>query len=123
MKTNIIYKNKDVIEREESIDRIESVIEKKINHLKKLVQSFPDDTVHLQLTIERNSHRQEYYVSLNLFLPPETLHVSENDNSVLHSINLAMDHLEKQIIKLKSKLRREDSFVPIDPLDFSPDAD
>ena len=65
MKTNIIYKNKDVIEREESIDRIESVIEKKINHLKKLVQSFPDDTVHLQLTIERNSHRQEYYVSLN----------------------------------------------------------
>ena len=121
MKINIVYKNKELIEKEESIARIESIIEKKTNHLGKLVQSFPDDTVHMQLTIERNFHRQEYYVSLNLFLPPETLHVSENDNNVFHSINLSMEHLEKQIKKLKSKLRREDSFIPHEKLNFFDD--
>src|SRR5579864_6894003 len=84
-------------------------IEKEINHqiekLRKRLQVFRPDLIHLKGIIEENSVREGNVVSLNLRLPSGQLAVQKAAPHPTASIKAAFDDLLQQITKHKDILR------------------
>ncbi len=109
MRLEIIYKNKEVFE-EDTIVKLEKYMDKKIQKLEKILDNFPQDTISLHISLERNFHREEFKVSFNLSLPSETLHATEEGDNLYSPINSATENIIRQIEKFKSRLRKEHLF-------------
>ena len=84
-------------------------LEKEINHqtekLRKRLQVFRPDLVHLKAVLEQNSAREGTHVSLNLRLPSGQLAAEENAASATAAIKSAFDELTQQITRHKDLLR------------------
>src|ERR1700758_671173 len=84
-------------------------IEKEINHqiekLRKRLQVFRPELVHLKGIIEENSARAGTLVSLNLRLPSGQMAVQSSGPNPTTSIKAAFDDLLQQITKHKDILR------------------
>src|SRR5438874_10401070 len=84
-------------------------IEKEINHLieklRKRLQVFRPELVHLKGVIEQNSPREGTIVSLNLRLPSGQMAVQESASTATAAIKAALDDLLQQITKHKDLLR------------------
>ncbi len=84
-------------------------IEKEINHqiekLRRRLQVFRPDLVHLKATLEHNPPREEIHVSLNLRLPSGQLAAQENATRATLAIKNAFDELTQQITRHKDMLR------------------
>jgi DNA-directed RNA polymerase specialized sigma24 family protein/ribosome-associated translation inhibitor RaiA len=84
-------------------------IEKEINHLveklRKRLQVFRPELVHLKGGIEQNSPREGTTVSLNLRLPSGQMAVQESASSATAAIKAAFDDLLQQLTKHKDLLR------------------
>src|SRR6266566_1174884 len=84
-------------------------IEKEINHLieklRKRLQVFRPELVHLKGNIEQNSPREGIIVSFNLRLPSGQMAVQESASTAPAAIKAAVDDLLQQITKHKDLLR------------------
>jgi DNA-directed RNA polymerase specialized sigma24 family protein len=84
-------------------------IEKEINHLieklRKRLQVFRPELVHLKGVIEQNSPREGTIVSLNLRLPSGQMAVQESASSAAAAVKAAFDDLLQQLTKHKDLLR------------------
>src|SRR5207248_10920075 len=84
-------------------------IEKEINHqidkLRKRLQVFRPELVHLKGSVEQNSPREGTVVSLNLRLPSGQMAAQESASSATTAIKAAFDDLLGQISKHKDLLR------------------
>ena len=84
-------------------------IEKEINHqiekLRKRLQIFRPDLVHLKATLEQNPPHEETHVSLNLRLPSGQLAAQGKAARPTAAIKSAFDELTQQITRHKDMLR------------------
>jgi RNA polymerase sigma factor (sigma-70 family) len=84
-------------------------IEKEINHqsdkLRKRLQVFRPELIHLKGIIEENSPREGTIVSLNLRLPSGQLAVQNANTNATTAVKSAFDDLLQQITKHKDLLR------------------
>ncbi|HTE89195.1 MAG TPA: HPF/RaiA family ribosome-associated protein [Terriglobales bacterium] len=84
-------------------------IEKEINHLieklRKRLQVFRPELVHLKGVIEQNSPREGTIVSLNLRLPSGQMAVQESASTATAAVKTAFDDLLQQLTKHKDLLR------------------
>ena len=84
-------------------------IEKDINHqiekLKKRLQVFRPELIHLKGIVEQNSPREGFVVSLNLRLPSGQMAVQEAASAANTALKTAFDELLKQLTKHKDMLR------------------
>ncbi len=84
---------------------IEEEIHHSIDKLRRRLQTFRPELVHLKGLIEQNSPRGETSVSLNLRLPSGQMAVSQSAPTVAAAVKTAFDDLLRQISKHKARLR------------------
>jgi ribosomal subunit interface protein len=84
-------------------NRIKRIIAKLEKHLK----SFPPDTVHLQIVLEKQKRKERFTTALILYLPPGVLRTEKTSKDALESLTEAVHALLRELEELKSKLRRE----------------
>lgn len=101
MNFQINYKNLD------ASPRIEAFFERKVKKIRKLTAHFSDELVQIQACLEKSPKREEYHITLTLYLPNHTLHSKDKGENIIGSINSAFEDLQRQIEKLKSQLRKE----------------
>ena len=86
-------------------------IEKEINqHIEKLrrrLQVFRPELVHLKGIVEQNSPREGFLVSLNLRLPSGQMAAQEKSPTATVAIKAAFDDLREQVTKHKDLLRNQ----------------
>jgi len=86
-----------------------SAIEKEISHhiekIRKRLQVFRPDLVHLKAALEENSPREGIQISLNLRLPSGQLAVEKKASTATAAIKTAFDDLLQQINRHKEVLR------------------
>jgi ribosomal subunit interface protein len=75
--------------------------------LQKYTKRFKDELVHLHGSLDKNPHKEEFYVSLTLYLPTTTLHCRESAEDALAAVNKAFLGLTRQVEKHTDKLTRE----------------
>ena len=84
-------------------------IEKEINHqidkLRKRLQVFRPELVHLRGSVEQNSPREGFGVSLNLRLPSGQMAVQQSAPAASAAIKGAFEDLSQQLNKHKALLR------------------
>ncbi len=84
-------------------------IEKEISHqiekLRKRLQVFRPELVHLKGIVEQNSPREGFTISLNLRLPSGQMAVQKSANTAQSVVKSAFDDLLQQITKHKDLLR------------------
>jgi RNA polymerase sigma factor (sigma-70 family) len=90
-------------------------IEKEINHqiekLRKRLQVFRPELVHLKASVEQNSPREGTLVSLNLRLPSGQLAAQEKAPNATAAVKSAFDELMQQITRHKEVLRSSHKWV------------
>jgi len=101
-------------------------IEKEINHLveklRKRLQVFRPELVHLKGVIEQNSPREGITVSLNLRLPSGQMAVQKSASSAAAAVKAAADDLLQQISKHKDLLRNSHRWARRRVADFQPES-
>lgn len=84
-------------------------LEKEINHqiekLRKRLQVFRPELVHLKGVVEQTSQREGTHVTLNLRLPSGQLAAEEKAASPTAAIKIAFDELMQQLVRHKELLR------------------
>jgi DNA-directed RNA polymerase specialized sigma24 family protein/ribosome-associated translation inhibitor RaiA len=99
-------------------------IEKDINHLveklRKRLQVFRPELVHLKGVVEQNSAREGTAVSLNLRLPSGQMAVQKSATSPTSAVKAAFDDLLQQISKHKDLLRNSHKWQRRRVADFRP---
>ena len=84
-------------------------VEKEINHLiaklRKRLQVFRPELVHLRGTVEQSSPREGITVSLNLRLPSGQMSVQKSASGASPAVKAAFDDLLQQISRHKDLLR------------------
>jgi RNA polymerase sigma factor (sigma-70 family) len=105
-------------------DRKTPDIEKDINHLieklRKRLQVFRPELVHLKGVVEQNSPREGTTVSLNLRLPSGQMAVQKSALSASSAVKAAFDDLLQQIGKHKDLLRSSHKWQRRRVADFRP---
>jgi len=89
---------------------VERILEKKIKKVERLLPTFSDDAVKLEISFEKNAKKEEYYTSLTLLLPRKSLRAKEKGFDTLNSMNLAFDELLREIKKFKAHLKGEHNY-------------
>jgi len=107
-------------------DRKTPDVEKEINHLieklRKRLQVFRPELVHLKGLIEQNSAREGIVVSLNLRLPSGQMAVQKSASSASAAVKAATEDLLQQISKHKDILRNSRKWQRRRVADYRPHA-
>src|SRR5579864_2797464 len=107
-------------------DRKTPDIEKDINHLieklRKRLQVFRPELVHLKGVVEQNSPREGTTVSLNLRLPSGQMAVQKSASSASAAVKAAAEDLLQQISKHKDILRNTHKWQRHRVADYRPHA-
>jgi ribosomal subunit interface protein len=101
MKLSISYKHV------ESQKPVEAEVDRHVEKLSKLLQSYSPDLVQLHGAFSKNPHKEEQSCTLNLSLPTGTLHATGIALNVLASCKKAFSELEAQVKKHQSRLRKD----------------
>jgi ribosome-associated translation inhibitor RaiA len=101
MKLSISYKHV------ESHKPVEVEVERHVDKLGRLLQSYSPDLVQLHGTFSKHPRTDENSCSLNLSLPTGTLHATGTGATVRASCKKAFSELEAQVKKHQSKLRKD----------------
>jgi DNA-directed RNA polymerase specialized sigma24 family protein/ribosome-associated translation inhibitor RaiA len=105
-------------------DRKTPDIEKEINHLvekvRKRLQVFRPELVHLRGVVEQNSAREGITVSLNLRLPSGQMAAQKSASTASSAVKAAFDDLLQQISKHKDLLRNSHKWQRRRVADFRP---
>lgn len=84
----------------------------KLDKLDRLIPTFADDLVSLQVTLEKNLKCGDYSTSLSLHFPQYTLHAEEQSRDLKGAMRLAFAELTRQVGRFKSRLRGEPRRAP-----------
>lgn len=84
---------------------IEALVQRHLSKLNKLLRSYAPELVHLHGTFDRNSHKPEYYLSLNLALPSGQIHCTGQGPDLPFTVRKAFVELRQQFKKHMEKLR------------------
>jgi len=84
---------------------IEKDLEHQVEKLRKRLQVFRPELVHLKGVVEQSSAREGFLVSLNLRLPSGQMAVQKSGTSAPGVVRAAFDDLLQQITKHKDQLR------------------
>src|SRR5271169_1953863 len=102
-------------------------IEKDINHLveklRKRLQVFRPELVHLKGVVEQNSPREGTTVSLNLRLPSGQMAVQESAATAAAAVKAAFDDLMQQTVKHKDLLRNSHKWARRRVAGFHPEGE
>jgi DNA-directed RNA polymerase specialized sigma24 family protein/ribosome-associated translation inhibitor RaiA len=102
-------------------------IEKEVNHhiekLRKRLQVFRPELVHLKGVVEQNSAREGTTVSLNLRLPSGQMAAQESAATASAAVKAAFDDLMQQTIKHKDLLRNSHNWARRRVADFRPEGE
>jgi len=103
-------------------DAIRSYLEKRLEKIDRVV--YDEDIVSFNIRIEKDS-KNLYSVRFTMNLRGNILNVEENNADLYTAIDLASDALEKQVKKLKERIkghpkRKEEEGVPQEIGEFSP---
>ncbi len=105
-------------------DRKTPDIEKEINHLvdklRKRLQVFRPELVHLRGVVEQSSAREGITVSLNLRLPSGQMAAQKSASNASSAVKVAFDDLLQQISKHKDLLRNSHKWQRRRVADFRP---
>lgn len=105
-------------------DRKTPDIEKEIHHLvdklRKRLQVFRPELVHLKGVVEQNSPREGTTVSLNLRLPSGQMAAQKSASSAATAVKAAFDDLVQQLSKHKDLLRNSHKWQRRRVADFRP---
>ena len=82
-------------------------LREKISKLEKHLNHFPAGTVHLHITLERHPRRQLHIAALTLRVPSNILRSQKSAPDVIKAFDDAVKTLLRELISLKSELRRE----------------
>jgi ribosome-associated translation inhibitor RaiA len=85
----------------------EAEVERHVNKLGKLLQSYSPDLVLLHGTFSKNPRTDERSCTLNLSLPTGTLHATGTGGAVRTSCKKAFAELEAQVKRHQAKLRKD----------------
>jgi DNA-directed RNA polymerase specialized sigma24 family protein len=91
--------------RDRKTPDIEKEINQHIEKLRKRLQVFRPELVHLKGLVEQNSPREGFKVSLNLRLPSGQMAVEKSASTASAAVKAAFDDLVQQISKHKDLLR------------------
>ena len=86
---------------------IENQINSHIEKLRKRLQVFRPDLIHLHVTVDESSPREGVALSLNLRLPTGQMAVSGSGATPAAAVKSAFDDLQEQLIRHKAKLREK----------------
>jgi RNA polymerase sigma factor (sigma-70 family) len=86
---------------------IETQIEHYIAKLRKRLQTYQPELVHLHVTVDENSPRMGFAISLNLRLPSGQLAAQEQGSSLEGATKAAFNDLLEQVAKHKDHLRSQ----------------
>ena len=86
---------------------LEREINQQTEKLKKRLQVFRPELVHLRATIEENNVREGFTVSVDLKLPSGDVAARQSADSAASAIKTAFDQLTEQVSKHKNHLRAE----------------
>jgi DNA-directed RNA polymerase specialized sigma24 family protein/ribosome-associated translation inhibitor RaiA len=86
---------------------LEQQINLHVEKLRKRLQVFRPGLVHLHATVEQNSAREGFSVSLNLRLPSGQMAVSGVGVTLVVAVKAAFDDLQEQVGKHKARLREK----------------
>jgi ribosomal subunit interface protein len=102
MKLSISYKHI------ESQKPVEAEVDRHVEKLGKLLQSYSPDLVQLHGVFSRDQHKKEEQTcTLNLSLPTGTLHATAVGANVRSSCKKAFSELVAQVKKHQSRLRKD----------------
>ncbi|MDD5352167.1 MAG: ribosome-associated translation inhibitor RaiA [Candidatus Omnitrophica bacterium] len=87
---------------------IEDFFEERVDKLAQHLSRFQDEAVSLHGNLDRNPHKEEFYVSLNVRLPSATLYSKETAADLFIAINSAFNAIIRQAEKVKTKIRQKD---------------
>jgi DNA-directed RNA polymerase specialized sigma24 family protein len=84
---------------------IEKEIQHQVDKLRKRLQVFRPELVHLKGLVEQNTSRQGTVVSLNLRLPSGQMAVQSTASGAASAVKSAFDDLLQQLVRHKAQLR------------------
>jgi RNA polymerase sigma factor (sigma-70 family) len=113
MNVHISYKVRKTPDIEKDVNQL-------IEKLRKRLQVFRPELVHLKGLFEQNSPREGTTVSLNLRLPSGQMAVKKSASSAASAVKAAFDDLLQQISKHKDLLRNSHKWQRRRVADFSP---
>ncbi|HZQ93085.1 MAG TPA: hypothetical protein VFA60_14935 [Terriglobales bacterium] len=90
---------------------IEHVFRQNIEKLRRRLQVFKPELVHLHAVLEQSSAREGFVVSLNLRLPSGQMAAREAANGAVPVIKSGFEHLLDEVSKHKDLLRSEQKWV------------
>jgi len=82
-------------------------LREKIFKLEKHLTHFPADTVHLHIALERHPRKVLHTAALTLRVPSNILHSKKSASNVVKAFDDAVKALLRELVALKSELRRE----------------
>ena len=101
MRVDVSFKNL------ENSEFIQNVLDKDLEKIERRVQIFrKEDPIHVAVTLEKSSHREEYTCNAHIYLPQHVLKAGEKDKRASSAINSTFSALSKQLDKLKHKVER-----------------
>ncbi len=87
--------------------RLQQMIEKKAKKLEKMLPTFADDSLDLNVHIERLPRGNQYQAGLVLALPQTAIRVDQVADNVTGSVQNGFDELLRKVQKFKVQLNRE----------------
>jgi ribosomal subunit interface protein len=91
----------------ESQKSVEAEVERHIEKLSKLLQSYAPDLVQVHGVFSKNAHKEEHTCVMNLSLPTGTLHATGVAENVRGCCKKAFSELEGQVKKHQARLRKD----------------
>jgi ribosomal subunit interface protein len=77
--------------------------EKRIKLLEKWVKHHPDDSVIMEVHIEKFATKEAYKVIMNLTVPRNKFYASEDDHTIEEAVDKTKDKIKRQLLKEKDK--------------------
>jgi ribosomal subunit interface protein len=90
--------------------QLQEKLEQKIAKLETHLEHFPQDAVHLQVSMERHPKREWFGTALTLRLPSNILESKKTGADPITAFDLAVKALLREVAGLKSALRRENDW-------------
>jgi ribosome-associated translation inhibitor RaiA len=85
-------------------------LQQKIGKLEAHLEHFPQDAVHLQVSLARHPRKLWFTAALTLKLPSNTLRAEKSGEDPVPAFDQAVKALLREVAVLKSSLRREDQW-------------
>jgi ribosomal subunit interface protein len=87
--------------------QMKNKLQDKISKLEKHIEHFPEDAVHLQVSLERHPKKLMFDAILTLKLPSNVLRAQKSGSDPVPAFDQAIKALLREVALLKSNLRRE----------------